>query len=588
MMWVADDGGRAATGFSGKTGDCVVRAIAIACELPYAEVYQALHKATLADTVLLRRLQRRYGARAHAHASPRTGVHRRVYDRYLAARGWVWTPTMKIGHGCTVHLCAEELPSGRLIVRLSRHMCAVIDGVIHDTHDPSRQGTRCVYGYWQPPHHSTDRSDCERIPRAPTRPLTPARASSPQPPETTGARADAGVSPARGPRPPDFRTLRVRGTGNGPHPASHKQPRSSMTTREQNAGHKYARKFYLETAAQGKPLEPTDRNLAETLKTCALRPRPEWFPAIRRALAEEYGITVCVEEIIKQGGGDALLIAQAAATLKARRTTELMDDYRETRRIGEESASEVRRWITAELIDRIGREAVVAFEARAANEANEQIITADEARAGDMLVTRHKGLYERRPIEKVGLDEREDGTVVTLAFEGGLGTTLAASQRICVERDESEPTDEQIRAEAVLRVDKRHRGCIPPAPDVLADEYNRETLHVASRALQYPWNEVATIPVVAEEEADARETQSWKAEVEDLCCELDDREEYERVEAGQIQVGDRVARTRTHPFVTVAAIRHGRTAVRLLNEHGATIARPQKTASWWRIAQTGC
>jgi hypothetical protein len=39
MMWVADDGGRAATGFSGKTGDCVVRAIAIACELPYAEVY---------------------------------------------------------------------------------------------------------------------------------------------------------------------------------------------------------------------------------------------------------------------------------------------------------------------------------------------------------------------------------------------------------------------------------------------------------------------------------------------------------------------------------------------------------------------
>jgi hypothetical protein len=24
----------------------------------------------------------------------------------------------------------------------------VIDGVIHDTFDPSRGGTRCVYGYW--------------------------------------------------------------------------------------------------------------------------------------------------------------------------------------------------------------------------------------------------------------------------------------------------------------------------------------------------------------------------------------------------------------------------------------------------------
>ncbi len=361
-----------------------------------------------------------------------------------------------------------------------------------------------------------------------------------------------------------------------------------MSTQERNAAHRYARKFYLETVAQGKPLEPTDRNLAETLKTCALAPRPEWFPAIRRALAEEYGITVPVEEIIRQGGGDEVLVARAAAMLKTRSTSELMGDYRETQRVGGYYAGEVRRWITAELIDRIGREAVIAFEERAANEVKEQIITADEARAGDVLVTRHKGLYERRPIEKVGLDEREDGTVVTLAFEGGLGTMLAAPQRICVERDESEPTDEQIRAEAVLRVDKRHRGCIPPAPDVLADEYNRETLHVASRALQYPWNEVATIPVVAEEEADAREAQSWKAEVEDLSGELDDLEEYERVEAGQIQVGDRVARTRTHPFVTVATIRHGRTAVKLLDEHHATIARPQKTASWWRIAQRGC
>jgi hypothetical protein len=68
---------------------------------------------------------------------------------------------------------------------------------------------------------------------------------------------------------------------------------------------------------------------------------------------------------------------------------------------------------------------------------------------------------------------------------------------------------------------------------------------------------------------------------------LGDSEQYERVAAGDIQVGDRVARARTSPFVTVAVIRHGSTAVRLLNEHGATIARPQKTASWWRIAERG-
>ena len=143
--------GRHAAGFKGSTRDCVVRAIVIVGELPYAEVYDALHQDTLADPWLRRKRERRYGARAPVRASPRAGVHRRVYDRYLVDHGWTWTPTMKIGQGCTVHLRADELPSGRLIVRVSRHMCAVIDGVIHDTHDPSREGMRCVYGYWSHP-----------------------------------------------------------------------------------------------------------------------------------------------------------------------------------------------------------------------------------------------------------------------------------------------------------------------------------------------------------------------------------------------------------------------------------------------------
>jgi hypothetical protein len=111
-MWVRDDGGRHAAGFKGATGDCVVRAIAIAGELPYAEVYDALHRAALADPWVRRKLERRHGARAPVHASPRAGVHRRVYDRYLFDHGWTWTPTMKIGQGCTVHLRADELPSG--------------------------------------------------------------------------------------------------------------------------------------------------------------------------------------------------------------------------------------------------------------------------------------------------------------------------------------------------------------------------------------------------------------------------------------------------------------------------------------------
>ena len=39
-----DDGGRAAAGFKGKAGDCVVRSISIATGIKYAEVYEDLYK----------------------------------------------------------------------------------------------------------------------------------------------------------------------------------------------------------------------------------------------------------------------------------------------------------------------------------------------------------------------------------------------------------------------------------------------------------------------------------------------------------------------------------------------------------------
>ena len=148
MIFQQDDGGRADAGFKGHTGDCVVRAIAIATQQPYRLVYDDLHETALADRVLMARLELRYGAQARRHASPRSGVHRRAYDAYMTSQGWLWQPTMRVGSGCQVHLVASELPAGRLVARLSGHMCAVIDGVIHDLYDPSRNGTRCVYGYW--------------------------------------------------------------------------------------------------------------------------------------------------------------------------------------------------------------------------------------------------------------------------------------------------------------------------------------------------------------------------------------------------------------------------------------------------------
>ena len=57
-------------------------------------------------------------------------------------------PTMKVGAGCQVHLRPDELPKEILIAKVSKHLTAIINGVIHDTHDPSRGGSRCVYGYY--------------------------------------------------------------------------------------------------------------------------------------------------------------------------------------------------------------------------------------------------------------------------------------------------------------------------------------------------------------------------------------------------------------------------------------------------------
>ena len=139
MKYLHDDGGRQLAGFKGTTGDCVTRAIAIVTGKPYQEVYDALNKLSENE---------RIGKRKTKISNSRTGVYRVTYQKYLMSLGYKWTPTMQIGSGCTVHLRPNELPNGRLVVSLSRHVTAVIDGVIHDIYDCSRGETRCVYGYY--------------------------------------------------------------------------------------------------------------------------------------------------------------------------------------------------------------------------------------------------------------------------------------------------------------------------------------------------------------------------------------------------------------------------------------------------------
>ena len=164
-----DDGGRLEAGYKGKAGDCVVRAIAIATGGSYQQIYEMVNGAAVYE---------RTGKRKRGKSNARTGVYRTSIRRVMKSLGWVWTPTMQIGSGCTVHLRADELPAGRLVVSVSKHLTAVIDGVIHDTRDCSRRGTRCVYGYWQPPDGRRLRSLAPRNPPSKTEGVAPKRPKS--------------------------------------------------------------------------------------------------------------------------------------------------------------------------------------------------------------------------------------------------------------------------------------------------------------------------------------------------------------------------------------------------------------------------
>ena len=163
-----NDGGRANAGRKGYTGDCVARAIAIAAGLPYQEVYDRMAEGNATQ----RRSKHDKGKRVRT-ASHGIAVKRKWFKDYMRELGFVWTATMEVGSGCKVHLKYDELPKGRIVVSLSRHYAAVLNGVLHDTHDCSRGGTRCVYGYWSISEERVKELRAEREASTP-KPIDPA------------------------------------------------------------------------------------------------------------------------------------------------------------------------------------------------------------------------------------------------------------------------------------------------------------------------------------------------------------------------------------------------------------------------------
>ncbi len=151
MELIITDGGRWAAGKSGSCGDCVVRAIAIAAKRPYKVVYKECAEMNA------------YYLKTFFPDHPRAGVRtarKGVYTKhaqflnYMKCMGFVWYPPRRQGKACKIYLDDADIPMGRVIVKLSRHWVAVVDGVMHDTGDPQRKyrmrwPRRRVYGWWK-------------------------------------------------------------------------------------------------------------------------------------------------------------------------------------------------------------------------------------------------------------------------------------------------------------------------------------------------------------------------------------------------------------------------------------------------------
>lgn len=136
MKFKYNDGGRASAGYKGTTGDCVCRAICILTKKPYKEVY----------TDLATRNQKEKpepGARPNPKsAAAGISTDRYWFKNYMSKLGFV-----KIPH--TGMQLNEDLPMGRLFVVLDMHVTAVIDKVLYDINDCTKDGHRKVYALYQ-------------------------------------------------------------------------------------------------------------------------------------------------------------------------------------------------------------------------------------------------------------------------------------------------------------------------------------------------------------------------------------------------------------------------------------------------------
>jgi hypothetical protein len=130
-----NDGGRAKAGIPGRSGDCVIRAIAIAERIPYKKARKIVQNFIAQDWAV-------YGLTPSKKYA--TGMHG-VYNTsiLLKSLGYKFVPTPG-----KCFRAYQEIPRGRIIVFVSSHVAAVINQELRDTWNSQKTGIRPMRGYW--------------------------------------------------------------------------------------------------------------------------------------------------------------------------------------------------------------------------------------------------------------------------------------------------------------------------------------------------------------------------------------------------------------------------------------------------------
>ena len=124
--WVSHDAGRANSSRPRQRNDCTVRALAIARSMSYDDAYDLLKDAG-------RKCSR--------------GFH---FGDWVEAQPWakkISFPAIKGQRRMNPARFVVDFPEGRYILRVAKHVFAVVDGVAYDTFENAPD--RCVYCAWK-------------------------------------------------------------------------------------------------------------------------------------------------------------------------------------------------------------------------------------------------------------------------------------------------------------------------------------------------------------------------------------------------------------------------------------------------------